>query len=314
MANLHDERGRPRAVAPGGLLLTFAELSPVAAPQAEWSHHCSACGKCCNSPPELSLAELFRHRNTFFGCLTVQRLRRPPAHDPALTSAFDALAGQLWHRLPSALIDTDDVLLATRGFDLGLSDRCPALDEEQRCTLHDRAKPAVCRVVPLDALAPDSAQHLVLHSRRTQARYFGSDCIQPGVRPGFDLITRRLSVVDDVARSALAERRRDLALERRTWGDAVFRLLRAELFASPAALERLPSAGFMTLSIVPVLLVLARDSALRLQCLEYLAAQAQLAERLLERARHAGQAELASVRQLAAFARSNAAFAAQLKE
>jgi hypothetical protein len=244
----------------------------------------------------------------------VQRLRRPSLSDAVLNGEFDSLARALWHRLPSAQRDTDDVLLATRGFDLGLSERCPALDDEQRCTLQYAGKPAICRVVPLDALTPDSAQHQVLQSRRAEAHYLGTDCIQPGVRPGFALITRRLSVVDGGARAALAERRRDLALERRTWGDAVFKLLQAELFASPAALERVPANGFMTLSIVPVLMMLARESAARARCLQYLTAQASLAERLLERARRAGQGERASVRQLAAFARSNAALALQLKE
>ncbi len=262
----------------------------------------------------MSVAELFQHQDTFFGCLTVQRLQRPSAEQPALASGFDVLAGQLWHRLPNARPDTDDVLLATRGFDLGLSDRCPALDDAQRCSLHELGKPAICRVVPLDALVPDREQHAVLHSRRAEARYLGSDCIQPGVRPGFDLITRRLSVVDSEAQAALAARRRDLALERRTWGDAVFELLRADLFDAPAALERLPRDGFMTLSIVPVLMILARDPALVARLRQYLAAQARLAEGLFARARSAGQAELASVRQLTAFARSNAALARQLKE
>ncbi|MET0793171.1 MAG: hypothetical protein ABW061_16745 [Polyangiaceae bacterium] len=314
MANLHDERGRRRAAAPGGLLLTSAALAPAADPQAEWSHHCSACGKCCNSPPQLSVAELFHHQETFFGCLTVQRLKRPPSGDVTLRAGFDALAAQLWHRLPAASNDTDDVLLATRGFDLGLSERCPALNSEQRCALHDSGKPAICRVVPLDALSPDSAQHWVLHSRRADAHYLGADCIQPGVRAGFALITRRLQVVDEGARAALTEHRRSLALERQTWGDAVFQLLHADLFASPALLDRLPSDGFMTLSLVPVLMVLAsQSSAARARCLEYLIAQERLAERLLDQARQQAQGDAASVRQLTAFARSNARFALQLK-
>ena len=239
---------------------------------------------------------------------------RPSATDFDSRAAFDELAATLWHRLPSAQSDTDDVLLATRGFDLGLAARCPALDEAQRCSLHDRGKPAICQVVPLDALTPDAAQHRVLHGRSRDAHYLGSDCIQPGVRPGFALVTRRLSVVDSDARAALAEHRRVLAAERRTWGDAVFQLLRAELFASPSALERLPAHGFVTLSLVPVLMVLAHQSSvLRARCLDYLHAQARLAETLLEAARHGGQRELDSVRQLTAFARSNRTLALNLK-
>ena len=92
----------------------------------------------------------------------------------------------------------------------------------------------------------------------------------------------------------------------------MFEMLRADLFASPELLERVPRDGFMTLSLVPVLMVLARDS--RTRCVQYLNAQAKLAARLLARAQHAGQAELPAVRQLAAFARSNAALALRLKD
>jgi len=258
---------------------------------------------------------LFRHQETFFGCLTVQRLKRPPAADGALRVAFDELAATLWHRLRGADSDTDDVFLATRGFDLGISERCPALNDEQRCSLHDAGKPTICRVVPLDALSPDNAQHWVLQSRRAEAHYLGADCIQPGVRPGFALITRRLQLLDQGAEAALTARRRDLAAERRTWGDAVFELLRAELFASPKQLERVPPDGFMTLSVVPVLMVWAgRSSAARARCLEYLSAQGQLAERLLEQAKRQGQGDAERVRQLTALARSNAHFALKLKE
>jgi hypothetical protein len=217
--------------------------------------------------------------------------------------------------LPTAPASTDDVLLATRGFDLGLSDRCPALDDAQRCSLHHAGKPAICRVVPLDALSPDQAQHSVLHGRLAQARHWGTDCIEPGVRPGFAVVTRRLSVVDAGARAALEQRRQDLARERRTWGDAVFELLREDLFSTPAALARVPAGGFMTLSIAPVLMVLAQASAgARIRCAQYLEAQARLAQRLHSQACAGGQGDAASVHQLLALARTNARLSLQLKD
>ena len=283
--------------------------------QAEWSHHCSACGKCCNSPPQLSLPELLRHEHTFFGCLTIQRIARPPLADAALRIEFDQLAASLWHRLPEGNTRTDDVLLATRAFDLGLSERCPALDEQQRCSLHGRQKPSICRVVPLDALQPDRVQHLVLASRAAEAHYFGSDCLTPGQSPGFDVVTRQLRVVNDDARVALAQRRADLEAERSAWGDRVFQQLRANLFATPSALERLPPAGFMTLSLAPVLIALLESGTLsRARCWAYLDAQARVAERLLAEAQAAGHAERATVRQLIAFAGTNARLRAQLKD
>jgi Fe-S-cluster containining protein len=283
--------------------------------QAEWSHHCSACGKCCNSPPQLSVPELLHHQHTFFGCLTIQRMARPSLRDAALHSEQERLAASLWHRLPEGDARTDDVLLATGAFDLGISPRCPALDDEQRCSLHADRKPAICRVVPLDALQADRAQHLVLASRESEAHYFGSDCIAPGQKPAFEVVTRRFNVVQDGARAALAQRRRDLAEERSAWGDRVFQLLRADLFRSPAALERLPRAGFMTLSLAPVLIALLEKSQLsRSRCVEYLDAQARLAQRLLDHAGASGHAERDTVRQLAAFAGTNTRLRSQLKD
>jgi hypothetical protein len=214
----------------------------------------------------------------FFGCLTIQRVARPAPSQASLNIEFDQLAATLWHRIPEGGARTDDLLLATRAFDLELSERCPALDAEQRCSLQGAGKPAICRVVPLDPLQPDSAQHLVLQNRATEAHYLGSDCIAPGQKPGFELLTHRLTVVHEGARNALEQRRADLAEERDAWGDHVFQLLRPDLFASASDLERLPRAGFMTLSLAPVLVALLEQAKLsRGRCLDYLEAQASLA-------------------------------------
>jgi len=259
--------------------------------------------------------ELLHHQHRFFGCLTIQRLARPPLSDAVHRTEFDQLAASLWHRLPEGNARTDDVLLATRALDWGLSERCPALDDQQRCSLHQDRKPLVCRVVPLDALQPDCVQHRLLASREAEAHHFGSDCIVPGRMPGFQVVTRRLDVVDHGSRAALAEHREDLARERDAWGDRVFQLLRADLLPSAGALERLPKVGFMTLSLVPVLLSLLSKSLLgRARCVAYLDAQAQLAERLLGDAIACGHAQRDTVRQLTAFARSNAGLRLQLKE
>jgi Fe-S-cluster containining protein len=261
------------------------------------------------------MPELLEHEHTFFGCLTIQRIARPPLSDAALRTEFDQLAASLWHRLPEGNARTDDVLLATRAFDLGLSERCPALDQQQRCTLHGPQKPSVCRVVPLDALQPDRLQHLLLANRAAEAHYFGSDCLTPGQSPGFDVVTRRLSVVNDDARAALARHRQDLEEERSAWGDRVFQQLRGNLFSTPSALERLPRAGFMTLSIAPVLIaLLERGKLSRARCWAYLDAQARVAESLLAEAQAAGQAERDTVRQLIAFAGTNARLRVQLKD
>ena len=45
-----------------------------------FSFWCSACGKCCNSPPAMSLRELFRQRE-LFGCIAISRVTRLPVGD-----------------------------------------------------------------------------------------------------------------------------------------------------------------------------------------------------------------------------------------
>jgi len=121
--------------------------------------------------------------------------------------------------------------------------------------------------------------------------------------------------VDPEASAALARRRRDLADEKRRWGDAVFGMLRAELFASPSALSRVPVSGFLVMAIAPVLMVLAAVSPrCRLRCIEYIDAQIVLIEerlRLAVVARRPGHA--AGIAQLQAFARTNRALRAALE-
>jgi Fe-S-cluster containining protein len=227
----------------------------------------------------MSVPELFHHQRTFIGCLSAR-----------------------W-------LGDGELLLTTRAFDTELSEHCPALDSERRCSLHDHKKPAVCRVVPFDEQLPDHLQHLVLAERAVEARYLGSDCIAPG----FPVVTRRLELVDAGARAALAERRRDLANERRFWGNAVTPLLSAQLRSHSFRPDSPRVGGFLTLSIAPVLMELAATSTpCRERCMAYLVAQATLCERTLKEARSAGSAERSEIRQLAAFTSTNARLLAVL--
>lgn len=215
------------------------------------------------------MPELFHHQDTFFGSLAVWRA-------------------------------AEGLVVSTRGLELGFNERCPALDAASRCSLHHDKKPAVCSVVPLEARRPDHEQAAVLAERAIDAERFGSDCITAGARPGFDVLTRRLAVVHEPARRALALRRADIAADRQFWGDA----LCAELEAARVAP---PPHGFLSLSLAPVLLRLAQLSArVHARCVDYVTAQLALAARLLSEARDAGHGEHASSRQLAAFAGTHA--------
>ena len=101
-------------------------------------------------------------------------------------------------------------------------------------------------------------------------------------------------------RETIEASRRRLELDRRFWGDAVYRQLPRELLES----SLLPSDGCLSISIVPVLMVIARISeGCRQRCLGYLEAQAVAIQAALVRLpAHATQAE----RQLAGFAEDGA--------
>jgi hypothetical protein len=195
--------------------------------------------------------------------------------------ASSELADALLHRLPGGL-HAEDILLATQGFSVGPSEPCPALGSDMRCTVHEDRKPATCSVVPLEALVPDRLQHVVLAERRGEATYLGADCIVPGSRPDFVRLTHRLAVVDENAKESLVRRRRDLADEKRWWGESVFRMLQRDLFANAAALARVPESGSLVMAIAPVLMVLAAvSSRCRERCLAYIDAQIVLIEETL---------------------------------
>ncbi|OLL32277.1 hypothetical protein BTH42_07455 [Burkholderia sp. SRS-W-2-2016] len=256
-----------------------------------FSFSCTACGQCCNSPPSMTLAELFRHPDRFIGCIAIGRVaRRRPGDrlrvggyetvlDDSDCAEFDALGEALLYRAG------DTFSIVAQGFDYPSLARCPALADDGRCAIHLHGKPLTCEVVPLDPLVPDSLQYLVLAERARSAVYLGSACIQEGKRDDAPLLVDQGHVADRDAREALARRRRALELEREVWTQAVFDALRADLFDSPAALARIPSGGFLTISLVPALLTVAAASERSRQlCIDYIDSQLRLIERSIAQA------------------------------
>jgi len=239
----------------------------------------------------MTLAELFRHRDRFIGCIAIGRVahRRPGEklrigpHETVLgdddCAAFDALAETLLHHAGGT------ISITAQGFDYPSLARCPALADDGRCALHLQGKPLTCEVVPLDPLVPDRLQHLVLAERAQSAVYLGSACIQEGERDDAALLVSRGHLVDAQARDVLMRRRRALEQERFIWTQAVFEALRADLFDSPAALARIPPGGFMTISLVPALLTVAEASARsRELCIDYIDSQIALIEHSIAQA------------------------------
>jgi hypothetical protein len=194
-----------------------------------WFFGCTACGKCCNSPPRLRVPELFHHQARFIGCLGLQR------------RGFD-------------------VEFFVHAFAFGSQKACPALRADGGCAIHDDRKPSGCGLVPLDGSLSDSAQSGVLALRRREARFWGADCIREQPAPGFRELTRQLRVVDPEAQASLARYRREQADEDLYWIRAVTRAFGPELLDHPARVREIPEDGMLTVSLVPVLSVLAETS------------------------------------------------------
>jgi Fe-S-cluster containining protein len=262
-----------------------------------YSFLCSSCGKCCNSPPQLSVPELFHHQHRFIGCLSIRRIRRPRAGQEvglgadayrfgdADVQAYAELADALLFRLPARDQGGFDLAIAGQGFDYNSSTRCPVLGEDGRCEIHGNRKPATCAVVPMDALVPDRMQHLVLAGRNTADHFLDVGCIVRGPQDGFAYVTRQQSVVDPSFAAALARRRTDLAADKFWWGNRVFQLLRSDLFSSAAFSARVPVDAFLSISLEPVLLILAAASdSCRQRCFAYIDAQRALIDRTVAQA------------------------------
>jgi Fe-S-cluster containining protein len=243
--------------------------------------HCNACGKCCNSPPAMSLRELFRHRDRFIGSLAVGQVRRVPVGgriveneggrrlDDEDAHALSALQDAIFHRSDVGRGSGQVVSLVTQAFDYPSSGRCPALADDGSCAIHLQDKPLMCRVVPLDPYLPDRLQDSVLLNRRSTAAYMGASCIGAAAEPPYRVLVRHGRVADPAFDDDLRRRRADLAEEKERWGRTVFALIEKEL--SQGNWSGLRDDADLVLPLVPLLAVLAAEGdAMRMQCVEYI--------------------------------------------
>ncbi|AIO45265.1 MULTISPECIES: YkgJ family cysteine cluster protein [Burkholderia] len=251
---------------------------------------CNACGRCCNSAPTLSLRELFRHRHRFVGALTLRRVPkrrtgerwqaggREQTLDADDVAAADALADRLFHR--GGGMNGEWLALTLQGYDYPSLGRCAALADDGRCGVHAN-KPSICRAVPLDPALPDRLQARVLAARRDDAAWLGANCIVEAghVRSADESVfSIPLVTAGQVAdRAALDAHRAALVFERAVWRDAVFASLTDGGQDVRHALSRLAPGGYLTVSIVPVLLAVAPVSAhCRALCIDFIDAQLAL--------------------------------------
>ena len=220
---------------------------------------CTACGRCCNSPPLLSLAELLRFEHVFVGCLTLRR--SAPGGDAALDVLLLDGGG------PQCL------QLGLQGIEPPSTPRCPALQQDGHCSLHAQGKPAMCAAVPLDPMQPLAAQAIVLRRRLPGGpEDFGAQCLSSdGSLP--TLVADDGSITDEAHRQALEAVRQALSDEGPLW--------RAPLqtrLANALPPDRLPRAGgFLSLPLTPVLELLA-ESGDAARARRYAKAQCELLE------------------------------------
>ena len=187
-------------------LLRAAQAGAESAPQTEWSHRCSACGKCCNSPPQLSVPELFHHQRTFIGCLSVRRVGRRDYGGDDLYAGDARPRRRAGESLPGSPMTTVARSTTT-------ASRFRVSRRAARCA---RGRPFAARGAR--------------RARGVEAAYLGADCIARGSREGYAPFVQRLRVVDEGALAALTDRRRALAIEKRFWGQCGFSRAQARAF------------------------------------------------------------------------------------
>jgi len=224
----------------------------------------------------MSVSELFYHESLFIGCLALRKVKQHNAG--AILTAGNVSYPlseedvQLLEDLSEAqLFKTNSgdgyfVSIMTQAKDYETLNRCPALNEDQKCSIHDNRKPVVCSMVPFDSSYPDSMQNIVLISRR-----FDENCIAVGQPEGYHPVVVDRKVVNQQFRENLQKRRNDLSWEKQLWGNVVFQALRKELLYNPAQAATIPSENnALLMSIIPVLQVLAGISErTRNRCLRY---------------------------------------------
>lgn len=217
------------------------------------------------------MRELFRHRERFVASIAIARVPRRRlgeririgelSHelDAEDLAAHDALADRLYPRVAP---DGDWLSISLRGHDYPSRQRCPALSDDGRCSLHATGKPAICEAVPLDPLAPDRLQAFVLGTRREQAEWIGAGClVEPGEPDVTDVAEPLVEAGRVLASAALTACREAMEIERAIWRDAIA----AQLMASGPGWARswspLPPGAHLTIPAVPALLAIARISS-----------------------------------------------------
>ena len=214
------------------------------------------------------MEEVFRYRDTFITCLAVFWLHA--RGQTSRTALFDKIGFRA--QGPGG---ATHLAILPQGYAYESETSCPALDDDGACSLQYAGKPLQCRAVPLDPLVPDAEQAAVLSERMADAAFVGAACLRAD--DGGTPLMRGGSIAAAEA-AGLQARRAQMEADRSLWGLSVFDMMRRELGA-------VPLFGYAALSVVPAVLEIARKTAGRSECVNFLEAQMALITRAADAAR-----------------------------
>ncbi|MCV9964919.1 YkgJ family cysteine cluster protein [Pararhizobium sp. BT-229] len=137
---------------------------------------CTACGKCCDSQPQISVREMYSLLDDFVmeASLICQpttvpeafRRRHTPAHaamGQMVANRAVELGGLKTHSIGGVFGYGKELVVTLAGNALGYPHkrRCPVLTSDNKCGIYDR-RPATCRYIPGQHLVPMDQQHLAV--------------------------------------------------------------------------------------------------------------------------------------------------------
>jgi Fe-S-cluster containining protein len=141
------------------------------AAQEDFNFSCLGCGKCCDSPPQLSVREMYKHLDDFVlhaSILTqpvqvpsslAKRIGPTKAFVGQMTSKRSFELGAITFRPQSIHGEGPEMLATVSGASLPFSHirRCTALQDDNKCGIYDH-RPNTCRYVPGQHLLDEDSQ------------------------------------------------------------------------------------------------------------------------------------------------------------
>ncbi len=119
----------------------------------------SGCGKCCNSPPELSLLDGFRYFRDFPLTATITVIRDDSSEDSQAKRWLDLGGVEFKSKFQKFVAYSTFTPLYRRGLR-----RCPMLTDEMSCSIYER-RPDICKAVPVRVSSPCVLRRQIMEAR-----------------------------------------------------------------------------------------------------------------------------------------------------